>query len=400
MIGLGVTGSISAYKSAEVLRALQKRGYEIQPIMTAEAAKFLGPITLQALARRTVLVDQFDLSEESSISHVRVADAMHLLLVAPATANVIAKFAAGIADDFLTCIYLAARCPVVLAPAMNSNMYVHPATRYNIGILATRGVIFVDPEEGYLACGWEGAGRLADPDRIAARCAEVLEGGSLCGRCLLVTAGPTREPIDPVRYVSNRSSGRMGYAIAAEARARGARVILISGPAEAELPAGVELLKVETAQEMRDAVMARLPEAEIIVKAAAVADFRPAHPAPRKIKKSSAGAELQLTLEPAPDILAELGGCKGERILVGFSAETSPDIEEARRKLEQKNCDIMVLNDVSRDGAGFGSDQNEVWIMERGGETVHLPLQLKTQVAARLLDFIEKRLSSTRSVSP
>lgn len=400
LIGLGVTGSISAYKSAEVLRALQKRGYEVQPIMTAEAARFLGPITLQALARRAVLLDQFDLTEESSISHVRVADEMRLLLVAPATANMIAKFAAGIADDFLTCVYLAARCPVVIAPAMNSNMYAHPATRHNIEILASRGVIFVDPEEGYLACGWEGAGRLADPDRIAARCAEVLEGGSLSGRCVLVTAGPTREPIDPVRYVSNRSSGRMGYAIAAEACARGARVILISGPAEAELPARAELLRVETAQEMRDAVMARLPEADIVVKAAAVADFRPADPSPRKIKKSSAGAELRLTLERAPDILAELGGCKGERILVGFSAETSPDLEEARRKLEQKNCDLMVLNDVSRDGAGFGSDQNEVWIMERGGETVHVPLQPKTQVAARLLDVIEKRLSSTRSVSP
>lgn len=406
LIGLGVSGSISAYKSAEVLRALQRRGFEVQPIMTREATLFLGPLTLQALARRKVLADQFDLSDESSISHVRVADSMSLLLVAPATANVIAKFAAGIADDFLTCVYLAVRCPVVIAPAMNSHMYDHAATSHNIEVLAARGVHFIDPEEGYLACGWEGAGRLAEPERIADRCAEILRGAraadvaviverslGLKGQCVLITAGPTREPIDPVRYISNRSSGRMGYAIAAEAAARGARVILVSGPVEIDPPPGVETVLVETAEEMRRAVMAHLAESTIVVKAAAVSDFRPARPSPQKIKKAARGDErFDLALELAPDILKEVGDFKGDRLLIGFSAETSPDIAEARRKLEQKNCDLMVLNDVTREGAGFGSDSNEVWIVSRGGEVVHLPLQSKSEISSRLLDMCERRL--------
>ncbi|MEW6367410.1 MAG: bifunctional phosphopantothenoylcysteine decarboxylase/phosphopantothenate--cysteine ligase CoaBC [Acidobacteriota bacterium] len=402
LIGLGVTGSISAYKSAELLRALQKRGYEVQPIMTREAALFIGPLTLQALSRRKVMLDPFDLHEESSISHIHVADSMAMLLVAPATANIIAKFAAGIADDFLTCVYLAARCPVLIAPAMNSNMYLHAATQANIEKLRSRGVEFIDPEEGYLACGWEGAGRLADPQAIAARCDELLGRSgaapapetrrSLDSQCVLVTAGPTREPIDPVRYVSNRSSGLMGYAIAAEALRRGARVILISGPVEIEPPCGAELVSVETAEQMHRAVVDRLAEATIIIKAAAVADFRPAAASDAKIKKSAARHGLDIHLEPTADILEEVGRKKGDRLLVGFSAETSPDLSEARRKLEQKRCDIMVLNDVTRPGAGFGSHQNEVWILERDGQTSHLPLQAKADVAARLLDICEKQI--------
>ena len=402
LIGLGVTGSISAYKSAEVLRALQKRGYEVQPIMTREAALFIGPLTLQALSRRKVMLDPFDLHEESSISHIQAADSMAVLLVAPATANIIAKFAAGIADDLLTCVYLAARCPVLIAPAMNSNMYLHPATQANMETLRARGVNFIDPEEGYLACGWEGAGRLADPQAIAARCDELLgrsgaagteeTGRSLDSQCVLVTAGPTREPIDPVRYISNRSSGLMGYAIATEALRRGARVILISGPVEIEPPRGAELVGVETAEQMHRAVMDRLVEATIIIKAAAVSDFRPADARAAKIKKSSLPRGLDIHLEPTADILQEVGRQKGERLLVGFSAETSPDLSEARRKLEQKQCDIMVLNDVTRPGAGFGSPQNEVWILERDGQTTHLTLQAKADVAARLLDICEKHL--------
>lgn len=391
LIGLGVTGSISAYKSAEVLRLLQKRGCEVQPILTREALHFIGPMTLQALSRRKVLLDQFDLSEDSSVAHVRVADEMALLLVAPATANILAKFAAGIADDFLTCIYLAARCPIVVAPAMNSNMYAHPATQANLARLRARGVRIIDPEEGYLACGWEGAGRLASPESIVECCMAVLNRGrSLEGQNVLVTAGPTREPMDPVRYVGNRSSGKMGYAVASEAAARGARVVLVSGPVALDPPAGVEIVRVETAEQMLQAVMGRLPDATIVVKAAAVADYRPARPASSKIKK---GAErISLDLERTTDILSEIGRIKGNRLLVGFSAETSPDLDEARRKLASKNCDILVMNDVTREGAGFGSDLNEVWILERDGQTTHLPLQSKDSVSARLWDVCEKHL--------
>lgn len=401
LVGLGVSGSISAYKSAEILRWLQKRGFEVQPVMTREATEFLGPLTLQALSRRKVLIDQFDLAQESSIAHVSVADELSLLLVAPATANIIAKFASGIADDFLTCIYLAARCPVIIAPAMNSNMYAHPATQQNLATLRSRGVRIVDPEEGYLACGWEGAGRLADPEKIVTACVDLLGSsaprGTLSGRCVLVTAGPTREPIDPVRYLSNRSSGKMGYAIAAEAKSRGARVVLVSGPVEIDPPAGVEVVQVETAEQMRDAVMARYTEADIIVKAAAVADFRPARPEAHKIKKATAGGSMKLDLVGAPDILSELGRVKEKRVLVGFSAETTADVEEARRKMERKNCDVIVLNDVTRGGAGFGSDSNEVWILTRDGGSIHLPLQSKAQVSARLLDVCEDRLRGAQS---
>lgn len=402
LVGLGVTGSISAYKSAEILRGLQKRGFEVQPVMTREATEFLGPLTLQALSRRKVLVDQFDPGEESSIAHVSVADDMSLLLVAPATANIIAKFAGGIADDFLTCIYLAARCPVIIAPAMNSNMYAHPATQQNLATLRARGVHIIDPEEGYLACGWEGAGRLADPAKIVTACVDLLGSsvrttGTLSGRCVLVTAGPTREPIDPVRYLSNRSSGKMGYAIAAEAKRRGARVVLVSGPVEIGPPAGVEVVRVETAEQMRDAVMSRYAEADIIVKAAAVADFKPARPEAQKIKKAAAGGSMKLELVSAPDILSELSRVKDRRVLVGFSAETTADVDEARRKMERKNCDVIVLNDVTRVGAGFGSDSNEVWILTRDGGSIHLPLQSKAQVSARLLDVCEKRLEGAKS---
>ncbi len=392
LIGLGVTGSISAYKSAEILRALQKRSFEVQPIMTREAVHFIGPLTLEALAHREVLLEQFEIGRSSSISHITVTDNMALLLVAPATANIIAKFAAGIADDFLTCIYLAARCPVVIAPAMNSNMYSHMAMQANLATLKSRGVHFIDPEAGYLACGWQGAGRLADPEAIAARCEDLLNRReSLKHQCVLVTAGPTREPIDPVRYLSNRSSGKMGYAIASEAASRGARVILISGPVSIDPPAGVECMAVETAEEMRQAVMSRMSEATIVIKAAAVADFRPVSHATKKIKKTDGIPEIRM--EANPDILAEVGRIKGGKILVGFSAETSLDLAEARRKLEQKNCDFVVLNDVTRDGAGFNSNQNEVWIVERDGEAIHMPLQSKSQIAAGILDLCEKHLS-------
>jgi len=393
VIGLGVTGSISAYKSAEILRAFQKRSYDVLPIMTRAATHFIAPLTLQSLSRHRVLLEQFDLSDENAVAHIRVTDDMSLLLVAPATANIIAKFAAGIADDFLTCVYLAARCPVVIAPAMNSNMYAHAATQANIQVLKGRGVRFVDPESGYLACGWEGAGRLADPERIVEFCENILRTPrSLAGHTVLVTAGPTREPLDPVRFLSNRSSGRMGYAVAAEAFARGATVILVSGPVSLPAPAGVEIVRVETAEEMQQAVMSRIDAATIVIKAAAVSDFRPTEALRSKIKKGGGVPAVQL--ERTPDILAGIGKHKGSRILVGFSAETTPDQDEARRKMREKNCDLMVLNDVSKEGAGFDSENNEVWIIDRGGDASHVPLQPKAAVAARILDACEKRLAS------
>lgn len=392
---LGVGGGIAAYKAAELARALMERGHSVQVIMTRAARQFVRPLTFAALTGRKVITHLFPAGggEEtlaSAVEHIRVAQEGDLLVVAPATADLLAKFAHGLADDFLTTMYLAFTGPVVLAPAMNTHMWRHPATQRNLETLRARGHTIIEPEEGALACGMVGPGRLADPARIAELVSQLLERRrDLEGECVLVTAGPTQEPLDPVRYISNRSSGKMGYALAEAAAARGARVILISGPVHLSPPVGVELLRVETAAEMREAVLARAPQATIIIKAAAVADYCLPHPPERKRKKTP--ARWSLELEPTPDILAELGKIKGESLLVGFAAETDDLVEEARRKLQAKNCDLIVANRVQD---AFGSDENEVVLLMRTGETVRLPRARKRELADRIFDhLLQLRLS-------
>jgi phosphopantothenoylcysteine decarboxylase/phosphopantothenate--cysteine ligase len=392
-IVLGIGGGIAAYKAAELARTLMERGATVQVVMTRAAQEFVRPLTFAALTARKVITELFAQSGEdtlaSAVEHIRVAQEAEALVVAPATADLMAKFANGHADDFLSTMYLAFTGPVVLAPAMNTNMWTHPATQRNLETLRGRGHTIVEPGEGMLACGMVGPGRLAEPERIAAAVISVLEGRrDLAGETVLVTAGPTEEPVDPVRFLSNRSSGKMGYAIAETAAARGARVILVSGPVHLNPPAGVEVVRVQTAEEMRAAVMARLEEATIIIKAAAVADYRVADPAPRKIKKGE--AKLTLELEATRDILSELGRVKGSRLLVGFAAETGDPLPEARRKLESKNCDMIVGNRVDRVDVGFGSEDNEVVLALRTGETVELPRAAKREIAGRILDHLLK----------
>jgi phosphopantothenoylcysteine decarboxylase/phosphopantothenate--cysteine ligase len=386
---LGVGGGIAAYKAAELARALGERGHAVTAVMTRAAQEFVRPLTFAALTGRRVVTRLFPGEDggetlASAIEHIQVAQEADLLAVAPATADLLAKFAHGLADDFLTTLYLAFTKPVVLAPAMNANMWLHPATRANLEALRARGHMVIEPEEGPLACGMTGPGRLADPQRIAEAVCRLLERRrDLEGECVLVTAGPTREPLDPVRFLSNRSSGKMGYALAEAAAWRGARVILVSGPVHLAAPAGVELVRVETAAEMRAAVLERLAQATIIIKAAAVADYRAAEVRREKIKKSA--APLALELEPTPDILAELGAIKGERLLVGFAAETEDLLAEARRKLEAKNCDLLVANRVQE---AIGADESEVVLLTRGGGSVPLPRASKRELADRILDHL------------
>lgn len=402
-IVLGVTGGIAAYKAAELARALIQNGHEVQAVLTAGAEEFIRPLTFATLTGRKVITGIFssanpDATLASSIEHIGVAEEHDLMLVAPATANAIAKFTHGIADDFLSTMYLAFRGRVVIAPAMNNNMWEHEATRANIDALRRRGHTIIDPDDGFLACGTYGPGRLAEISKIVA----AVEGAradargraasgpvlrDLAGETILITAGPTQEPIDPVRYISNRSSGKMGYALAEAALARGARVILISGPVAIHPPAGAELVHVRTAQQMRDAVFAHLAPATMIVKCAAVADFRPTSQSKQKIKKTS--ARIALELDPTPDILAELGHKRGDRLLIGFAAETENLREEARRKLESKNCDMIVANLVggcaSGSDTGFESDLNEVALAMRTGEFIQIPKMTKREVADEIL---------------
>ncbi len=391
---LGIGGGIAAYKSAELARALMERGLGVQVVMTRAAREFVQPLTFAALTGRKVITEMFatgqgDDTLASAIEHIRVGQEANALVVAPATADLLAKFANGLAGDFLSTMYLAFTGPVVLAPAMNTNMWLHPATQRNVRTLRNRGHRFVDPEEGPLACGMVGPGRLADPERIAQAVDAALHPRlDLAGETVLVTAGPTQEPIDPVRVITNRSSGKMGYALAEAAAARGAKVILVSGPVSLAAPPTVEVVRIETAAEMRDAVLARLPDATIIVKAAAVADYTIANPSDHKIKKS--GGRLILDLEPAPDILAEIGRRKGDRLLVGFAAETENLVAETRRKLEVKNCDMVAGNRVDRAGLGIGSDDNEVILALRTGETVELPRAPKREIADRIFDELLK----------
>jgi phosphopantothenoylcysteine decarboxylase/phosphopantothenate--cysteine ligase len=406
-VALGVGGGIAAYKAAELARALMERGFTVEVVMTRAAEEFVRPLTFAALTGRKVLTHLFSAASaedtlSSAIEHIRVAQESQVLVIAPATADLIAKLAHGLADDLLTTAYLAYTGPVVLAPAMNVNMWNHAATQANLRVLRDRGHVIVEPDDGALACGMVGPGRLAELDRIAAAvtaAAALAENPSiekpkrdLEGEVILITAGPTREPLDAVRYVSNRSSGKMGYALGEEAIARGARVILVSGPVNLAPPAGGELVSVQTAREMREAVMGHLDKATIIIKAAAVADYHVANPPKHKVKKTA--ARLSLDLEPTPDILAEIGKKKGDRLLVGFAAETDNLVEEARRKLETKNCDMVVANLVSSADSGFDSDQNEVVLVTRTGEAIPVSRAPKREIARRILDqMIHLRLA-------
>lgn len=388
---LGVGGGIAVYKSAELARALQERGYRVQVVMTAAAGKFITPLTFAALTGRKVISELFaSASDESTLAsaveHIAVAQENEVLVIAPATADLIARMAHGLADDFLTTLYLAFTGPVVVAPAMNTNMWTHEATRANVETLRRRGHIIVEPEEGLLACGTVGAGRLADPARVADAVAALNNSArqDLEGETVLITAGPTQEPLDPVRFISNRSSGKMGYALADAAVKRGARVLLVSGPVHIAPPRGVELIHVETAADMRAAVMERLPESTIIIKAAAVADYHLHNVPQHKVKKTA--TRLSLELDPTPDILAEAGQKKGDRLLIGFAAETERLTEEARRKLNTKNCDMVVANLVNQDGVGFEANENEVTLVLSTGEILALPRAPKQEIANRIFD--------------
>jgi phosphopantothenoylcysteine decarboxylase/phosphopantothenate--cysteine ligase len=406
LIGLGVTGGIGAYKAVEVARGLQKRGHEVAAIMTRSARKFVGEVTLEAITRRPVITDQFARGANADIEHIALATDIGLLLVAPATANLIGKFANGIADDFLTSLYLATRAPVLLAPAMNTNMLEHPAVQRNLQALAARGVQFVDPGEGFLACGWIGKGRLAEPEAIVEAAERLLRQGgvpadsrgSLLGRRLVVSAGPTYEDLDPVRYLGNRSSGRMGYAIAAEASRRGAHVVLVSGPTRLDPPAGVKIERVRSAGEMARAMAQHAPGADAVVMAAAVADYTPEHGAAAG-KLAKGDGPLTLTLVRTPDILADLGRARAGAptpILVGFAAETGDPRPRARQKLAAKQLDLIVANDVSREGAGFDTETNAAVLISADGE-IEQPLQLKTELAAKILDRVEQLLERVAS---
>ena len=391
-VAVGVSGGIAAYKACELVRELQNMGLEVQVIMTVHAQEFVRPLTFAALTGQKVITRMFGSEHEganveSAVEHIAVAQSIDLLVVAPATADCLAKFANGVADDFLTTLYLATKAPVVVAPAMNVNMWDHAATQENVERLRKRGVRIVEPEEGYLACGMTGPGRLASTEAIVARVVEALGlQEDLKGEVVLVTAGPTREPLDPVRYLSNRSSGKMGYAIAEAARRRGARTLLVSGPTALQPPAGVEFVPVTTVAEMRQAVLARWPETTIAIKAAAAADYRPRQRAAQKIRKSA--KELALELEPTEDILAELGKQKGNRILVGFAAETEQLLDRARGKLHSKNLDLIAANDVSDTTIGFDSDYNTVAILGRNGLERHLPRLPKSEVAQEVLNEV------------
>lgn len=401
-ITLGVTGGVAAYKSAELVRRLQTEGHTVQVVMTRAAREFITPLTFAALSGQKVITDLFtggesgDANLESAIEHIAVAQRTDLLLVAPATADTLAKFARGLADDFLSTLYLASTAPVVVAPAMNVNMWQHPATQENLAMLRKRGVRIVEPGEGYLACGMTGPGRLAAQEEILKAVREIVEAQQdLAGETVLVTAGPTHEDLDPVRFIANRSSGKMGYAVAEAAVKRGARVILISGPTALETPEGVDRIDVRTAEEMLRAVQARFSPVTIAVFAAAVADYRPAEPAATKIKRKNDA--LTIRLEPNPDILATMARDKGERLVVGFAAETDHVAENARKKLTAKNADLIVANDVTAEGAGFDLDTNIVTIFSRDARDLPLPRMTKSEVAQRILDEILRLRGALRS---
>jgi len=387
IVALGVTGCIAAYKAVEVLRGLQKRGAGVRVVMTRHATEFVGPLTFQAISGYPVIAEMFAPGEDPEIKHIQLAQSIDLLLVAPATANALAKFANGIADDFLSTLYISTTAPVVVAPAMNVEMWAHPATRENVRRLRERGVHFIDPEEGYLACRTVGAGRLAEPDEIVRRACEIIGVSAtkqdLRGERVLITAGPTQEAIDPVRFVSNRSSGKMGYALAEAALARGAEVTLITGPVSISSPEGARTIPVRSAAQMYEAVRDNLDDSTLVVMAAAVADYRPASVHQQKIKKN--GSALLLDLEPTDDILAAISQEVSSRVVIGFAAETENVIDNARKKLEEKGADLIVANDVSASDGGFDVDTNRIALVSPEG-VIELPLLSKREAAARILD--------------
>ena len=399
LIALGVCGGIGAYKAVEVARGLQKNGHDVVAIMTRSAERFVGALTFEAITRRGVITDQWQPGANADIEHISIASNIDLLLVAPATANTIGKFANGLADDFLSSLYTATRAPVLIAPAMNTNMFEHPAVAKNLETLLSRGVQIVDPGSGYLACGWIGKGRLAEPADVVAAAEQVLrgkQGTSLAGRSILITAGPTFEDIDPVRFVGNRSSGRMGYAIAAEALRRGAAVTLVTGPTHLTPPHGADVVKVRSAADMHAAVMERAAGRDVVVMSAAVADYTPADPSAQKVKKND--GPVTITLNRTKDILGDLGKLPSRRqrvpVLVGFAAETSDVVTYAQQKLQQKGADLIVANDVSRSDAGFDVDTNAVTLVSSNG-VEEVPLQSKNAVAAKILDRVEQLLTAT-----
>ena len=408
IVALGVTGCIAAYKSVEVLRGLQKRGFSVRVVMTRHATEFVGPLTFQSISGFPVIAEMFAPTDDPEIKHIQVAQSIDLLLVAPATANTLAKFANGIADDFLSTLYISTTAPVLVAPAMNVEMWAHPATRENVRRLRERGVQFIDPEEGYLACRTVGPGRLAEPHEIVGRACEILGltaaansndvvalTQDLRGERVLITAGPTQEAIDPVRFLSNRSSGKMGFAVAEAALARGAAVTLIAGPVSIASPKGARTISVRSAAEMYEAVKVNLDDATMVVMAAAVADYRPASVHQQKIKKN--GSALVLDLEPTDDILAAVARESGSRVVIGFAAETENVIENARKKLKAKGADLIVANDVSASDSGFDVDHNRIALVSSEG-VVELPLLSKQEAAASIIDAAMK-IRSARPLS-
>jgi phosphopantothenoylcysteine decarboxylase/phosphopantothenate--cysteine ligase len=402
-ITLGVTGGVAAYKAAELVRRLQQEGFSVEVVMTRAACEFITPLTFAALTGKKVITGLFaqsggEANLESAIEHIAVAQRTDLLLVAPATADIIAKFSRGISDDFLSTLYLATTAPVVVAPAMNVNMWNHPATQENLERLRGRGVHVVNPNEGYLACGMTGAGRLAGQDAIVSAVREVLQlRRDLEGQTVLLTAGPTQEDLDPVRFLTNRSSGRMGYAVAEAAAQRGAKVILVTGPTALDTPAGVTRVNVRSASEMLHSVEENFSAATIAIFAAAVADYRPAEAASQKIKKTA--GDITLRLEPNPDILAIIARKRGHRLIVGFAAETDKVAENARKKLTDKNADLIVANDVTAEGAGFDVDTNIVTLFARDGRDLALPKLTKREVAHRILDEVVRLTASVKHQS-
>jgi phosphopantothenoylcysteine decarboxylase/phosphopantothenate--cysteine ligase len=398
-VGLGVAGGVGAYKAVEIARLLQKRGHRVQAVMTKNARRFVGPLTFEAITRAPVITSQFTPGLNANIEHVALASTIDVLVVAPATADVLAQFAHGLAGDFLSSLVLATPAPVLLAPSMNSNMWAHPAVQANVAVLRSRGVGFVEPGDGYLACGWIGRGRLAEPEEVVAAVEARLQARtSLAGRTVLVTAGPTLEDIDPVRFIGNRSSGRMGFAVALEAQARGATVQLVAGPTAIEPPAVGEVVRVRSAREMHAAVMARAGDADVVVMAAAVADYAPTVVAESKIEK---GGPLRIDLERTPDILADLGARRGDGqrpVLVGFAAQSGPVEGAARRKLEAKRVDLVVANDITEPCAGFDVETNHVALVSHDG-VERLPLMSKREVAGLVLDRVEARLAGASALA-
>ena len=384
MVVLGVTGGIACYKAVELVRLLVKNGFKVRVIMTRGAMEFVTPLTFQALSGNPVATETFSLTQESEIGHINLADSADLLVIAPATANVIGKLASGIADDLLTTVLMATQAPVLLAPAMNIHMYENVIVQENLRKLRRVGYHIMDPAEGYLACGYEGKGRLPDPEKISDEIERLLRKKDLAGENFLITAGPSREPLDPVRYISNRSSGKMGYALARAALRRGATVALVSGPTALEPPSGARLIEVNTAAEMREAVLKEYPHSSAVIMAAAVADYHAVAPSGQKIKRGV--GDLELRLIPNPDILKELGQNKDGKWLIGFAAETENLTANAQKKLHEKNLDIVIANNVAEEGSGFDGDTNVGTIIDRTGAVRSLPLMSKDDLADCIYD--------------